>query len=64
MEDENTAILQMSTYDVYEGNCSITGCTLNKRVGSELADKTSNYCRNQVFQKTIYNGCCRAILEE
>lgn len=64
MEDKNTAILQMSTYNSYEGNCSITGCTLTKRVGSEIADETSDYCRNQVFQHTNYNGCCRVRLEE
>ena len=60
MENETTAILQMSTYDSYENTCTITGCTLVKRVGSELAAETISWNRNQVLQRTIYNGCCRA----
>ena len=64
MENEEAAILQMSTYDSYENTCAITGCTLVKRVGSELAAETISWCRNQVLQRTIYNGCCRARLGE
>ena len=64
MENETTAILQMSTYDSYENTCAITGCTLAKRVGSELAAETISWNRNQVLQRTIYNGCCRARLGE
>ena len=64
MENETTAILQMSTYDSYENTCTIAGCTLVKRVGSELAAETISWCRNQVLQRTTYNGCCRARLGE
>ena len=63
MEGE-TAILQLSTYDVYEDTCTIAGCTLRKRVGDELADSTEAITRNQVFQRTSYNGICRARLKE
>lgn len=63
MEGE-TAILQLSTYDIYEGTCTIAGCTLRKRVGEELADSTVATTRNQIFQRTIYNGICRARLKE
>ena len=63
MESEDVAILQLSDYTAYEGTCTITGCTLVKRVGSEIAAETSSICRNQVLQRTIYNGCCRARLE-
>ena len=63
MEGE-TAILQLSTYDVYEDACTIAGCTLRKRVGEELADSTVAITRNQVFQQTSYNGICRARLKE
>lgn len=59
-----TAILQLSTYDVYEDTCTIAGCTLRKRVSDELADSTADITRNQVFQCTIYNGICRARLKE
>ena len=63
MESEDVAILQLSDYTDYEGACTITGCTLVKRVGSEIAAETSSICRNQVLQRTQYNGCCRARLE-
>lgn len=63
MESEDVAILQLSDYTAYESICTITGCTLVKRVGSEIAAETSSICRNQVLQRTIYNGCCRARLE-
>lgn len=63
MEGE-TAILQLSTYDVYEDICSITGCSLRKRVGEELADSTVATTRNQIFQRATYNGICRARLKE
>lgn len=64
MENGTTAILQMSTYDSYESTCTITGCTLVKRVGSELAAETISWNRNQVLQRATYNGCCRARLGE
>lgn len=64
MENETTAILQMSIYDSYENVCSITGCSLVKRVGSELDAETISWCRNQVLQRTVYNGCCYARLGE
>ena len=63
MESEDVAILQLSDYTAYENTCTITGCTLVKRVGSEIAAETDSICRNQVLQRTIYNGCCRAKLE-
>lgn len=63
MEGE-TAILQLSTYDVYEDTCTIAGCALRKRVGDELANSTVAITRNQVFQRTSYNGICRARLKE
>lgn len=64
MENEETAILQLSDYTSAENTCTITGCTLVKRIGSELASETISGCRNQVLQRTLYNGCCRARLEE
>lgn len=63
MESEDVAILQLSDYTSYESTCTITGCTLVKRVGSEIAAETNITCRNQVLQRTTYNGCCRARLE-
>lgn len=63
MESEDVAILQLSDYTAYESTCTITGCTLVKRVGSEIAAETNSACRNQVLQRTIYNGCYRARLE-
>lgn len=63
MESEDVAILQLSDYTAYENTCTITGCTLVKRVGSEIAAETNSICRNQVLQRTQYNGCCRARLE-
>lgn len=64
MEDDNTAILQMSTYDTYENTVSISGCTLSKRVLSELEATTNSKNRNQIGQTAIYSGCCRARLGE
>lgn len=64
LENDNVAILQLSDYDIYEDVCSIAGCKLRKRVGEELADSTTTITRNQVFQRTIYNGICRARLKE
>ena len=63
MESEDVAILQLSDYTAYESTCTITGCTLVKRVGTEIAAETNSTCRNQVLQRTQYNGCCRARLE-
>ena len=56
MESEDVAILQLSDYTAYENTCTITGCTLVKRVGSEIAAETNSICRNQVLQRTQYNG--------
>ena len=64
MEDDNTAILQMSTYDTYENTVSISGCTLSKRVLSELEATTNSKNRNQIGQTATYSGCCRARLGE
>lgn len=55
--------LQMKTYDEYESTVSITGTTLVKLIGTELADYTSNTCLNQVKQSASYNGMCRSRLE-
>ena len=63
MESEDVAILQLSDYTAYENTCTITGCTLVKRVGSGIAAEINSACRNQVLQRTKYNGCCRARLE-
>lgn len=64
MEDDNTAILQMSTYDTFENTVSISGCTLFKRVLSELESTTNSKIRNQVGQTAAYSGCCRVRLSE
>ena len=64
MEDDNTAILQMSTYDTYENTVSISGCTLSKKVLSELKSTTNSKNRNQIGQDATYSGCCRARLGE
>lgn len=64
MEDNNTAILQMSTYDAYENTVSISGCTISKRVLKELESTTNSKIRNQIGQTAIYSGCCRARLGE
>ena len=64
MEDDNTAILQMSTYNIYEGTVSISGCSLSKRVLSELEATTNSKNRNQIGQTAMYSGCCRARLGE
>lgn len=64
MEDDNTAILQMSTYDTYEGNVSIVGCSISKRVLKELEETSNSKIRNQIGQNAIYSGCCRARLGE
>lgn len=61
--DNEHSYLQMKTYDVSEGGVSISGATLVKLIGSELATYTESYCRNAVKQKTVYNGMCRARME-
>lgn len=58
------AILQLSDYTAYEDICTIDGCTLVKLVGSEIAHLDKTFSRNSVKQKIIYNGMCRARLEE
>ena len=62
--DGETAVLQLSDYTLYESACSVAGCKLRKRVGEELADSTVSTTRNQILQKAIYNGICRARLGE
>lgn len=64
MEDDNTAILQMSTYDTFENIVSISGCNLSKRVLKELESTTNSKIRNQIGQTAVYSGCCRARLGE
>ena len=64
MENEEVAILQLSDFDSNVGTCKITNCTLQNRIGSEIAFAINSRCRNQALQKTISNGYCRAKLEE
>ena len=66
MEDENTAILQMSTYDTYESVCTIAGCTLSKRVGTEVAayDNTTCYDEQGHYYGNWGLGMCRQRTEE
>lgn len=53
-------VLQMSTYDGYESTCSITSCTLTKRVGSELAAETVSDARNENGQDfAYYQAMCK-----
>ena len=47
MEDDDTAILQMSIYDAYESTCTIAGCTLSKRVGTEVATYDNLSCYDE-----------------
>ena len=62
--DGAKAILQLSDYSSYEANNSIAGCTLAKRVGSEVAQFDVIHSRNSIKQKVAFNGVCRARLEE
>ena len=66
MEDENTAILQMSTYDTYEMTCTIAGCTLSKRVGTEVAayDNLACYDEQGHYHRGWGLGMCRQRIEE
>lgn len=66
MEDDDTAILQMSTYDVYESACTIAGCTLSKRVGTEVAayDNTTCYDEQGHYHRGWGLGMCRQRIEE
>lgn len=66
MEDDDTAILQMSTYNAYEGTCSIAGCTLSKRVGTEVAayDNTTCYDEQGHYHGGWGLGMCRQRIEE
>ena len=58
------AYLQLSDYTAYSSTNTITGCTLVKLVGSELANETVPSASNHVRQFTAYNGICRQRLEE
>lgn len=58
------AYLQLSDYTAYSSTNTITGCTLVKLVGSELANETVSSASNHVRQFTTYNGICRQRLEE
>ena len=66
MEDDDTAILQMSTYDAYENTCTIAGCTLSKRVGTEVAayDNLSCYDEQGHYHYGWGLGMCRQRIEE
>jgi len=56
--------LQCYNYTEYESTVSISGCTLVKLIGSEVASYTSSTNRNQILQKATYNGMCRQRLYE
>ena len=58
------AYLQLSDYTAYSSTNTITGCTLVKLIGSELASETVSSASNHVRQFTTYNGICRQRLEE
>ena len=58
------AYLQLSDYTAYSNTNTITGCTLVKLIGSELASETVSSSSNHVRQFTTYNGMCRQRLEE
>ena len=58
------AYLQLSDYTAYSSTNTITGCTLVKLIGSELASETVSSSSNHVRQFTTYNGMCRQRLEE
>ena len=58
------AYLQLSDYTAYSNKNTITGCTLVKLIGSELASETVSSSSNHVRQFTTYNGMCRQRLEE
>ena len=58
------AYLQLSDYTAYSSTNTITGCTLVKLIGSELASETVSSNSNHVRQFTTYNGMCRQRLEE
>lgn len=58
------AYLQLSDYTAYSSTNTITGCTLVKLVGSELANETVPSASNHVRQFTTCNGICRQRLEE
>lgn len=58
------AYLQLSDYTAYSSINTITGCTLVKLVGSELASRTASSNSNHVRQFTVHNGMCRQRLEE
>ena len=58
------AYLQLSDYTAYSSTNTITGCTLVKLIGSELASETVSSNSNHVRQFTNYNGMCRQRLEE
>ena len=66
MEDDDTAILQMSTYNAYESTCTIAGCTLSKRVGTEVAayDNTTCYDEQGHYHGGWGLGMCRQRIEE
>ena len=58
------AYLQLSDYTAYSNTNTITGCTLVKLIGSELASETVSSSSNHVRQFTTCNGMCRQRLEE
>lgn len=58
------AYLQLSDYTAYSSTNTITGCTLVKLIGSELANETVSSNSNHIRQFIAYNGMCRQRLEE
>ena len=65
MEDDDTAILQMPTYDAYEDTSTIAGCTLSKRVGTEVAAYDNLSCYDEQGHYHGWGlGMCRQRIEE
>ena len=58
------AYLQLSDYTAYSNTNTITGCTLVKLIGSELASETVSSNSNHIRHFSTYNGMCRQRLEE
>lgn len=58
------AYLQLSDYTAYSSTNTISGCTLVKLIGSELASETVSSNSNHIRQFATYNGMCRQRLEE
>jgi len=63
--DNGKSYLQMFNYNEYESTVAITGCTLAKKIGTELAEYTETFLHNNAGQQHNYwTGMCRQRLEE